>query len=676
MELSSIEISLLSQRIAEALQGYFLSGIYSIEGGVLLRFNHQEKSERLVALSSFAPWLTTKNLSQPVASKFVGRIRDRIERTTLLSTEQVGNERIVRFSFVNRSKEKLNLYSEFFAHGNLILTDESKDDSILEVENPQEFRHRKLMPGEKYILPPARGLPLQSVNDQNLLSMFRESLHSPEEEKIPLLKWFGRKVGTSRKFVEEIAFNSGIDTNQPMGRVDEKSIIALGQASIQLVEKLQNSSAGYILIPSDYGVAEPDVCPMIPRAWEEMVGRKLAAIQSYANLSDALDEVQIQSLIFDKQRRASAETRAKAEELASAIAKQQTRIDWNKETSTRLREFAKELNAHSADEIRSKIGEYLIQCKLVEEPIESKGKLRFVNTPRSFTGTYSNSALASRLYDEAKTLESAIVKMESVMADLKRKEASLVDKTRSQEERESRKIITERRERQWYERYRWFYTSDGRLSVGGRDATSNSVIVNKHLAADDAVFHADLHGSPFFVLANGGIRENPDDELALELAQATVSFSRAWKDELGSADAYWVFGDQVSKSAPSGEYLSRGSFFIEGKKNLIRHLKVELSIGLAIHLPHEILDGADRSETATVVCGPEKAISSYCVSKVRISPGKEKASEFAKRVKQMLVSGVKDQVEKEIAKKITIDEIIRVLPSGGFRVVLDKHQEY
>ncbi|MDG7001600.1 MAG: DUF814 domain-containing protein, partial [Nitrososphaerota archaeon] len=264
-------------------------------------------------------------------------------------------------------------------------------------------------------------------------------------------------------------------------------------------------------------------------------------------------------------------------------------------------------------------------------------------------------------------------KIKTVMFDLERQETYLKNKTKSQEERESRKIITERREKQWYERYRWFYTSDGRLVVGGRDATSNSVIVNKHLGADDVVFHADLHGSPFFVLASGGEKENPGDELALELGQATVSFSRGWKDELGSADAYWVFGDQVSRSAPSGEYLPRGSFFVEGKKNLVRHLKVELCVGLSFHLPDEKTTDTERSVTAVVVCGPDKSISDYCESKVRISPGKEKASEFAKRVKQQLVNGVKDQADKETAKKISIDEIIRVLPSGGYKIVSDKH---
>ena len=65
-----------------------------------------------------------------------------------------------------------------------------------------------------------------------------------------------------------------------------------------------------------------------------------------------------------------------------------------------------------------------------------------------------------------------------------------------------------------------------------------------------------------------------------ETAQATVSFSRAWKDGLSSGDAYWVFPNQVKKGAPTGQYLPKGSFVIEGKRNFCKGVELKLSIGL------------------------------------------------------------------------------------------------
>lgn len=44
-------------------------------------------------------------------------------------------------------------------------------------------------------------------------------------------------------------------------------------------------------------------------------------------------------------------------------------------------------------------------------------------------------------------------------------------------------------------------------------------------------------------------------------------------------NAYWVTGEQVSKTAPTGEYLGTGSFMIRGKKNFLppSHLILGLS---------------------------------------------------------------------------------------------------
>ncbi|GFN73721.1 nuclear export mediator factor nemf-like [Plakobranchus ocellatus] len=44
--------------------------------------------------------------------------------------------------------------------------------------------------------------------------------------------------------------------------------------------------------------------------------------------------------------------------------------------------------------------------------------------------------------------------------------------------------------------------------------------------------------------------------------------SAAWDSKVVTS-AWWVYHDQVSKTAPSGEYLSTGSFMIRGRKNYL-----------------------------------------------------------------------------------------------------------
>lgn len=57
-----------------------------------------------------------------------------------------------------------------------------------------------------------------------------------------------------------------------------------------------------------------------------------------------------------------------------------------------------------------------------------------------------------------------------------------------------------------------------------------------------------------------------------------MAFSVAWEAKVVT-NAYWVLGEQVTKTAPTGEYLTTGSFMIRGKKNFLppSHLVLGLS---------------------------------------------------------------------------------------------------
>ena len=99
------------------------------------------------------------------------------------------------------------------------------------------------------------------------------------------------------------------------------------------------------------------------------------------------------------------------------------------------------------------------------------------------------------------------------------------------------------RKKSWFERYRWFYTSDDILAIGGRDSSSNSAVIRKHVEKNDKIFHAEVNGSPFFILKD---EQNTATPLSLkEVAHATACFSRAWKEEMYGINAYWVNPEQV-----------------------------------------------------------------------------------------------------------------------------------
>ncbi len=235
--------------------------------------------------------------------------------------------------------------------------------------------------------------------------------------------------------------------------------------------------------------------------------------------------------------------------------------------------------------------------------------------------------------DAKRKLEGAKVAVEKAKLQLQ----SLLCKQEA-EESEKKKEETEKREVKWFEKFRWFFSSEGFLCVGGRDATTNEIVVKKHTEKGDIVFHTEISGSPFFVIKAEGRKVG--EETLDETADAAASFSRAWKLKLSNAEVFYVNPEQLSKTPKAGEYLEKGAFVVSGKaKNMIAEVK--LAVGITS-------DGA-------VMCGPVSAVKKNCGKHIVIVPGDVKSSDIAKKARKMFGG--------------EIDDIVRVLPSGGCKIV-------
>ncbi len=210
------------------------------------------------------------------------------------------------------------------------------------------------------------------------------------------------------------------------------------------------------------------------------------------------------------------------------------------------------------------------------------------------------------------------------------------------EREEKEKIIekiSERQKKEWYEKFRWFMSSEGFLVLGGRDATTNDILIKKHVEATDTIFHADITGSPFCVIKSE--RKPLGEQTLKETAQFCADNSRAWKLGLSNLEVYYVKPEQVTKDAPSGEYLGKGAFMIYGKKNKM-FADVKISIGV--------------TEYGKVMAAPEEACKKNCVYFVTIRPGRIKKSDAAKKIKKIF--------EDKGGKKISLDDIMSVMPPG------------
>lgn len=219
----------------------------------------------------------------------------------------------------------------------------------------------------------------------------------------------------------------------------------------------------------------------------------------------------------------------------------------------------------------------------------------------------------------------------------------------SKQEPKKTRMAVRRRKPKWYERFRWFTSSDGFLVIGGRDAETNEEIYAKYLEKRDLVFHTDAPGAPLTIVKTEG-EEVPETTL-FEAAQFAVSYSSIWKAGLAAGDCYMVKAEQVTKTPEHGEFLKKGAFVIRGERRYFRDMPVGISIGI---------------EDGTLIGGPTSAVWPKVDPAVEIEPGEYNPDDLAKRIYRFFSEKIDDRAYlKSIA---SVDRIVQFLPPGGSRI--------
>ena len=140
----------------------------------------------------------------------------------------------------------------------------------------------------------------------------------------------------------------------------------------------------------------------------------------------------------------------------------------------------------------------------------------------------------------------------------------------------------------WFEKFLFFISSDGYLVLGGRDAQQNDIIYKRYFKRGDVYVHADIQGAAtIFVKNNPATPNAPIPPSTLQQAGTlSVSMSQAW-DSKAVMPAWWVCFDQITKTAPSGEYLSVGIFHAKGNKNFLPPAQLTLGYGVLWRIDEE-----------------------------------------------------------------------------------------
>ncbi|XP_060805371.1 ribosome quality control complex subunit NEMF homolog [Amyelois transitella] len=195
-------------------------------------------------------------------------------------------------------------------------------------------------------------------------------------------------------------------------------------------------------------------------------------------------------------------------------------------------------------------------------------------------------ANARRYYDQKrnaakkqqKTLESADKALKSAERKTKQtlKEASTISS------------ISKARRTYWFEKFYWFISTDNYLVIGGRDQQQNELLVKRYMRSTDVYVHAEVTGASSVIIKNVGAGPVPPRTLA-EAGVAAVAYSVSWEAKVVTR-AWWVWGQQVSKSAPTGEYLATGSFMVRGRKNYLLPDQLVFGFGLMFRLEDSCIE--------------------------------------------------------------------------------------
>ena len=575
-----------------ALRGSYINNIYTAGASQLVRLRKPGGDDSwLVVSPKKGAWISARVSERGETGEFTSKLRGELERARFVRASQADLDRVFLLEF--EGEEGRTLVVELMPPGNILVL--GPDGRIRLALNEVRSEARRVQRGAAYHPPGQSRLSPDAVDPESAGRMLRE--------EDTLGRAIGRHVAIPRKYVADALARLGVDDSTPSGEMAGR------EAEIAAVLKG--------MVDEARASAAPCVCET-PKG-DEVFAFKPAGLvpkSTAGTMSELCDAIFLVEATLQAAEESPEESRQK--ELRATVAKLRSEAEALSARAARAREEAKAARAL---------------------PVEGALKAMRAAGAKPQREPTSSLGASSALYDLAKELETkAAVSLESA-SKLEKRSSKTVKR------REPSTKPLGRRKGEWFEKFRWFVTAEGRLAVGGRDAQSNSTILSRHMEPNDTVYHADLFGSPFFVLKGGKVQT---EEEAREVAQATVAFSSAWKTGLGSADAYWVNPEQVSSAAPSGEYLARGSFAIRGKKNFMTKLMVELAVGV---------DPKGR-----VAAGPEAAIRRACDHYVVLRPHNEKGSETAKRVLKDLAGGAG-------AAPPTLDEVQRALPSGGGKVV-------
>ena len=656
--MTSFDLAAVVIELREQLPGAHVQNIYQKRRAFILKLHRSgQPAISLLIEPGKRLHLTSYLIEKPqTPPAFCMVLRRYLRNSVIAEVSQHEFERIVILKARTKEGEK-RLIVELFGDGNIILVD--SQNLIQQALVLKRMRDRNILPGEPYQHAPSSG--------KNPLCLdLRDLAELKKSEGMETVRALTRLLGIGGMYAEEALLRARIDKNKKCESLSDEELKRIFGALQELVQPLTLGRLDPCIIFDEKG-KWMDAVPMPLKRYESLDCRK------FKSVNEALDE-------FYTKAYAEQEKDLVAGEFEEENARQQRILDEQKESLERakreaenMRKIADKIYAHFhqlqalTQRIMSEKKEQKtwqeIASKIEEE--KKRGETPAIHfqslDARNLTLTLSIDNLsfplllrdsvqenAATYYNRAKKAKKKAEGAEKAIKETLRSMGEI--KKRGEVAVESVTKPAKKERKTWYQKFRWFHTSEGLLVVGGKDAVSNEVLIKRHTGPHDMVFHADIDGAPFVIMKAEG--KAPSQQSISEAAQLAASHSRAWKTKFSAIDVYWVQLDQLSKTPPSGEYLSKGAFMVKGKKNYVRKTPLRLAIGIDAKATPPLLVG-----------GPIEAIKTKTVVYVEIVPGDLSSRELAGRIKHTLNQKISKELREQVSR-IPLEEIQALIPFG------------
>jgi len=664
-EMTSFDIAAITPELNKLVEDAYVDNIYQIAQRTLLLKLRRPSKPRLHLLVEAGSRLhltpyVAENPSRP--SSFSMALRKHLRNGVITEINQYRFERIVVLR-VKTKEGEFQLVSELFGGGNIILVD--PQNLILHALTYRRMRDRNVLRGEAFQHAPPSGKNPFELNRQDFGEIKRLG-------KLEIVRALTKFLSIGGLYAEEILFRARVDKNISCASLTEPEVERIFDQLKQILSLIIAGRVEPCIVINDEG-DWIDVAPF-PLEKYAHYEKKL-----YKNFNEALDEYYAYTSLKESVAKVSNEVDRELvkqqriiQSQKSALKDLKTRIERNKKIGDtiymHLNNLQFLLHRIKDDKEQGKPWERIVSDIQKEKAagvppaiyfhsIEPKrlvinvevGNLNFpLNLRRSVQ--VNATSYYTRAKKAEKKLEGAEKALQETQARIRKLQQKQVEKVE-----ETRRPLPKRRQKAWYEKFRWFHSSDSFLVIGGRDATTNEMLIKKHMELHDIVFHADIHGAPFVLIKTEG--KNPPEGTLREAAQLAASYSRAWREMFAAVDVYWVNPQQVDKSPPSGQYLKKGSFMIHGSKNYVRNVPLKVAVGVKA-----------EDDYLLVVGGPPQAVSKQADTHVEIAPGEHKSSEIAKRIRKQLAAQASKALRKQILG-IPLEDIQRFIPLGKGRLI-------